>query len=145
MFSTLVSLGAKVLPVATNPASKVLPGLATGALSNLGNFGMDKILGQGWYQNTSQRGGFLILPNKIEYIQKSFNQKTEIADSCSFFSIWWTGTLLASIGVSLLSNARTGKGMQNRPTQSMLRTLLPRSQPSTSTSNQGGNGLQNRP
>ncbi|CAH3132264.1 unnamed protein product, partial [Pocillopora meandrina] len=82
LFSTLVSLGAKVLPVATNPASKVLPGLATGALSNLANqaavnFGMDKILGQGWYQNTSQRGGFLILPNKIDQLNTYKNLLTK--------------------------------------------------------------------
>ena len=77
MFSTLVSLGVKVLPVATNPASKVLTGLATGALSNLGNFGMDKILGQGWYQNTSQRGGFLILPNKIDQLNTYKNLLTK--------------------------------------------------------------------
>lgn len=77
LFSTLVSLGAKVLPVATNPASKVLPGLATGALSNLGNFGMDKILGQGWYQNTSQRGDFLILPNKIDQLNTYKNLSTK--------------------------------------------------------------------
>lgn len=74
LFSTLVSLGAKVLPVATNPASKVLP---TGALSNLGNFGMDKILGQGWYQNTSQRGDFLILPNKIDQLNTYKNLLTK--------------------------------------------------------------------
>ena len=47
-----------MLPMATNLTSKVLPGLATGVLNNLCNFGKDKILGQGLYQKTSQRGGF---------------------------------------------------------------------------------------
>ena len=45
----------KALPMALSAVSKVLPGLATGALSSLGSFGMDKILGQG-----VQTGGFMI-------------------------------------------------------------------------------------
>ena len=76
----------------TSLASKVLPDLATGALISLGNFGMDKILGQGWYQNTSERGGFLFLRNRIDQLaaHKNFNtdQKTERTDSCSS-SKWW--------------------------------------------------------
>ncbi|XP_022792295.1 uncharacterized protein LOC111331444 [Stylophora pistillata] len=47
LFSSLIVLAPKVLPMATKLATKMLPGLATGALTNLGNFGMDKILGQG--------------------------------------------------------------------------------------------------
>ena len=76
----------------TSLASKVLPDLATGALISLGNFGMDKILGQGWYQNTSERGGFLFPRNRIDQLaaHKNFNadQKTERTDSCSS-SKWW--------------------------------------------------------
>lgn len=37
LFSTFVSLGTKMLPMTTNIALKVLPELATGALSSLGN------------------------------------------------------------------------------------------------------------
>ena len=76
----------------TSLASKVLPDLTTGALISLGNFGMDKILGQGWYQNTSERGGFLFPRNRIDQLaaHKNFNtdQKTERTDSCSS-SKWW--------------------------------------------------------
>ena len=57
IFTTLMSLGTKMLPMATNLASKALSGLATGVLSSLGNFGMDKIPGQG---HCNQKGGFLI-------------------------------------------------------------------------------------
>ena len=53
----------KMLPMATNLTSKVLLGLATGELNSLCNFGKDKILGQGLYQKTSQRGGF---PHSLE-------------------------------------------------------------------------------
>ena len=43
--TTLVSLGTKVPPMTNNLTPKVVPGLATDALSGLGNFEMDKILG----------------------------------------------------------------------------------------------------
>lgn len=55
LFSTLVSLGTKMLPMTTNIALKVLPELATGALSSLGNFGMERILGQGQKIRTRTR------------------------------------------------------------------------------------------
>ena len=50
----------KVLPMASSVASKVLPGLGTGAWSSLDSFGLDKILGQG-----VQTGGLLIPQDKI--------------------------------------------------------------------------------
>ena len=55
LFSTLVSLGTKMLSMTTNIALKVLPELATGALSSLGNFGMERILGQGQKIRTRTR------------------------------------------------------------------------------------------
>lgn len=61
------------------------------------------------------------------------------------------GTLLASICMSLLLNAVTNIGMQNRPRRSVPRPSVPRQQPqlqpstSTTTSIQGENGVQNRP
>ena len=67
LWSTIAALGArtlpKVLPMASSAVSKILPGLATGALSDLGSFGMDKILGQG-----VQTGGFMIPQNKINQL-----------------------------------------------------------------------------
>ena len=54
-----MAVSTKLLPAVLGStlkiASKVLPGVATGALSSLGSFGMDKILGQG-----VQTGGFLV-------------------------------------------------------------------------------------
>ena len=47
LFSTLASLGARVLPYAVNGLSKALPALATGAVSALGSLGIDKIFGKG--------------------------------------------------------------------------------------------------
>ena len=54
LWSSLISLGARALPLITKGAANVAPHLATGALSTLGSLGVDKIFGKG------QIGGFLI-------------------------------------------------------------------------------------
>ena len=65
LWSSLISLGTRALPYTTSTISKVVPALATGALSALGNLGIDKIFGKGIKQT-----GFLIPPNKIEQLIK---------------------------------------------------------------------------
>ena len=47
LFSSLASIGAKVLPYAIKGFSKVAPALATGAVSALGEIGLNKIFGRG--------------------------------------------------------------------------------------------------
>ena len=47
LFSSLASLGARVLPYAVKGLSKAVPALATGAGSALGSLGIDKIFGKG--------------------------------------------------------------------------------------------------
>ena len=47
LFTSLASLGAKVLPYAIKGVSKAAPTLATGAVSALGSLGIDKIFGKG--------------------------------------------------------------------------------------------------
>ena len=47
LFSSLASLGAKVLPCAIKGVSKVVPALATGAATALGEIGLNKIFGKG--------------------------------------------------------------------------------------------------
>ena len=49
LFSTLASLGARVLPYAVKGLSKAAPALATGAVSALGSLGIDKIFGKGMH------------------------------------------------------------------------------------------------
>lgn len=145
LFTSLAALVPKLLPKVTTLASKVIPGLATGALTSLGNFTMDKILGQGYAS-----GGFLIPQDKIDkliankrYLTKK--QKDEILAALQSGgqivirptpkqSGGFLGTLLASIGVPLLLNAlrgnghcKAGKGLQNRQFD------------------MDGHGLQNRP
>ena len=139
LFSSLAALVPQLLPKAMQVASKVVPGLAMGALGSLGNFTMDKILGQG------MSGGFLIPQDKVDkliankkyltkkqkeeilYALQSGGQTPVIIKPTPKQRGGFLGTLLASIGVPLLLNALSGKGLQNRQAC------------------QGGHGLQNRP
>ena len=47
LFSSLASIGAKVLPYAIKGISKAVPALATGAATALGEIGLNKIFGKG--------------------------------------------------------------------------------------------------
>ena len=47
LFSSLASLGTRLLPYATSAVSKAFPALATGAVSALGSLGIDKLFGKG--------------------------------------------------------------------------------------------------
>ena len=103
-------------------AKKAITPLATRALSGLASLGEDKIFGKG------QRGGFLIPMAKIAQLVAykhllTTGQKKDILKSLQTGNglvIRPTktqqggslGTLLASIGVPLLLNALTGKGLQ---------------------------------
>ena len=135
LFSSLLSLGARFLPMVAKP-------LAKGALSALGNLGVNKILGKG------QSGGFLIPNNKIELLIKNKNlltqkQKEHILNSLqSGGQVVVTpsakqrggalGTLLASIGIPLamklgkklfgsgLHVPSKGKGLQVGPKPGMM-------------------------
>ena len=62
LWSSLLSLGAKALPLVTKGVSKVAPHLATGALSALGSLGIDKIFGSG---PPASHGGAVPIPEAI--------------------------------------------------------------------------------
>ena len=47
LFTSLISLGSKLLPFAIKGVSKVAPALATGAATALGDLGMKKLFGKG--------------------------------------------------------------------------------------------------
>ena len=49
LFTSLTSLGAKVLPYAVTGLSKAVPALETGAVSALGSLGIDEIFGKGMH------------------------------------------------------------------------------------------------
>ena len=122
LWSSLFSLGTKALPYATKAITKAVPALATGAVQALGSLGIDKIFGKG------QSGGFLIPQNKINQLIKYKDLLTKrqkelietalhtggqlVVKPTKTQSGGFLGTLLASIGVPLLLNALTGKGLQ---------------------------------
>ena len=64
LWSSLFSLGTKLLPYATKAVTKAVPPLATGALSGLANVGVDNIFGK------CQVVGFLIPQNKVDQLIK---------------------------------------------------------------------------
>ena len=125
LWSSLLTLGAKALPYATKAVTKVAPAPATGALQALGSLGIDKIFGNG----ANQTGGFLIPQDKIDQLIKYKDLLTKKPQKEQIVSAIHTGgqllikptktqsgvflgTLLASIGVPLLLNALTGKGLR---------------------------------
>ena len=149
LWSSLFSLGTKALPYATKAVSKVAPALATGALQALGSLGIDEIFGKG------QTGGFLIPQNKIDQLIKykdllTKKQKEQIVSAIhtggqlvvkptKTQSGGFLGTLLASIGVPLLLNALTGKGLQvdSKRSRRSVNVHVPKINKST-TSKDGG-------
>ena len=118
LWSSLLNLSMRALPY----ASKAVPALATGAMQALGSLGIDKIFGRG------QSGGFLIPQDKINQLIQykdllTKKQKEQIASAIHNGGQVFVkpsksqmggflGTLLASIGIPMLVNALTGKGLQ---------------------------------
>ena len=115
----------------------------------LGSLGIDKIFGKG------QTGGFLIPQNKIDQLIKykdllTKKQKEQIISAVhtggqlvvkptKTQSGGFLGTLLASIGVPLLLNALTGKGLQvdSKRSRRSVNVHVPKINKST-TSKDGG-------
>ena len=125
VLSSLLQLGTKILPYASQAISKVAPALATGAAQALGSLGINKIF-----------GGFMIPQNKIDKLIKYKNllsqkQREDIMKALQsggrliikptkVQSGGFLGTLLASIGIPLALKALTGgshcgKGLQVPP------------------------------
>ena len=115
VLSSLLQLGTKMLPYATQAISKVAPALATGAAQALGSLGINKIF-----------GGFMIPQNKIDKLIKYKNLLSQkqredlmkalqsggrlIIKPTKVQSGGFLGTLLASIGIPLALKALTGSG-----------------------------------
>ena len=68
LFTSLASLGAKVLPYAVKGISKAVPALATGAVSALGSLGNDKFFGKGI---NIPKTYFAYLPSIVDDLTKS--------------------------------------------------------------------------
>ena len=152
LWSSLLTLGAKTLPYASKAVTKVAPALATGALQALGSLGINKIFGKG------QSGGFLIPQDKINQLIQykdllTKKQKEQIVSAIhtggqlivkptKTQSAGFLGTLLASIGVPLLLNALTGKGLQvdKKRSKRSVNVHVPKLQNNKSTSSSTKDG-----
>ena len=149
LWSSLINLGMKALPYASRAVSKAGPALATGALSALGSLGIDKIFGKG------QTGGFLVPQSKIDQLIKykdllTKKQKEQIVSALhtggqlvikptKTQSRGFLGSLLASIGIPIILNALTGKGLQVDRQRSKRSTNV--YVPPSSKSNNSSGGL----
>ena len=121
LFSTLASLGARVLPYAVKGLSKAVPALATGAVSALGSLGIDKIFGKGMH---IPKKFYPMLPNIVnELTQSQTNEINRVMQTGGRLVIKPTrkqieeGFLgaLASIGIPIaieLVSKMFGKGLQ---------------------------------
>ena len=121
LFSSLASIGAKVLPYAIKGISKVAPALATGAATALGEIGLNKIFGKGI---TIPQKFFPFLPPLArEFTESQINQINKAYKSGGRLVIKPTrrqieggflGTL-ASIGIPIaisLVSKMLGSGLQ---------------------------------
>ena len=121
LFSSLASLGAKVLPYAVKGISKAVPALATGAATALGELGVNKIFGKGI---TIPKKFFLMLPairgelikSQIDLINKIFQSggRLVIKPTRKQIEGGFLGTL-ASIGIPMaisLVSKMFGSGLQ---------------------------------
>ena len=121
LFSSLASLGAKVLPYAIKGISKAVPALATGAATALGELGINKIFGKGI---TIPKKFFPMLPairgeltkSQIDLINKMFQSggRVVIKPTRKQIEGGFLGTL-ASIGIPMaisLVSKMFGGGLQ---------------------------------
>ena len=121
LFSTLASLGARVLPYAVKGLTKAAPALATGAISALGSLGIDKIFGKGMH---IPKKFFPMLPSIVnEFTQSQIDQINRVMQTGGRLVIKPTRKQLdggflgarASIGIPIaieLVSKMFGKGLQ---------------------------------
>ena len=138
LWSSLAGLSSRILPMALPLVKKAAARLATGALSGLELF-------------DSKKGGFLIPDKKVNQLIQykdmlTAKQKQDILNALqSGSSVYikptrkqigagW-GTNLASIGIPMLLDAFTGKGLQVDSNRSRSRRSLPVHVPKPTTQN----------
>ena len=123
LFSSLASLGARVLPYAIKGISKAVPALATGAATALGELGINKIFGKG-ITITIPKKFFPMLPairgeltkSQIDLINKMYQSggRVVIKPTRKQVEGGFLGTL-ASIGIPIaisLASKMLGSGLQ---------------------------------
>ena len=148
LFSSLASLGARVLPYAIKGISKAVPALATGAATALGELGINKIFGKGI---TIPKKFFPMLPiirgdltkSQIDLINKMYQSggRVVIKPTRKQIEGGFLGTL-ASIGIPMaisLVSKMFGGGLQvdRRGTSNTSNVYVPPPPPPPSTYGEG--------
>ena len=148
LFSSLASIGAKVLPYAIKGISKVAPALATGAATALGEIGLNKIFGKGI--TIPQKFFPMLPPLAREFTESQINQINKAYKSGGRLVIKPTrrqieggflGTL-ASIGIPIaisLVSKMLGSGLQvdRRGSSNTANVYVPHPPPPLSTHGEG--------
>ena len=139
LFTSLVSLGSKLLPLAVKGVSKVAPAIATGAATALGEIGLKKLFGKGI---TIPKEFFPFLPPfaneftkaQIDQINKVFKTggRLVIKPTKTQIEGGFLGTL-ASIGIPMaisLVSKMIGSGLQvdGRPSSNTRSVYVPSTQ-----------------
>ena len=110
LWTSLISLGAKALPLVTKGVSKVAPHLATGALSALGSLGIDKIFGSG------MQGGAVLPDAIVKMIQRGIEVPVKFLVNLINMKEMLTNAQKTLIGKGLQS----GKGIVLKPTKRQI-------------------------
>ena len=110
LWTSLISLGTKALPLVTKGVSKVAPHLATGALSALGSLGIDKIFGKG------MQGGAILPDAIVKMLQKGIEVPVKFLVNLINLKEMFTNAQKTLIGKGIQS----GKGIVLKPTKRQI-------------------------
>ena len=150
LFSSLASLGAKVLPYAMKGLTKAAPALATGAATALGELGINKIFGKGITIPIPKKFFPMLPPLVREFTKSQINQTNKAHKTGGRLVIKPTrkqikggflGTL-ASIGIPIaisLVSKMLGSGLQvdRRGSSNTANVYVPHPPPPLSTHGEG--------
>ena len=113
LWTSLISLGTKALPLVTKGVSKVAPHLATGALSALGSLGIDKIFGNGV---DGMQGGTVFPDAIVKMLQKGIEVPVKFLVNLINLKEMFTNAQKTLIGKGIQS----GKGIVLKPTKRQI-------------------------
>ena len=113
LWTSLISLGTKALPLVTKGVAKVAPHLATGALSALGSLGIDKIFGNGV---DGMQGGTVFPDAIVKMLQKGIEVPVKFLVNLINLKEMLTNAQKTLIGKGLQS----GKGIVLKPTKRQI-------------------------
>ena len=111
LWTSLISLGTKALPLVTKGVAKVAPHLATGALSALGSLGIDKIFGEGGMQ-----GGAILPDSIVKMLQRGIEVPVKFLVNLINMREMLTNAQKTLIGKGL----QRGQGIVLKPTKRQI-------------------------